>query len=80
MAAQISVCSIDPGALRSSDRDFKIEIGGMNGIRPLVVGVDYNVPTIDGDYMGRAYPRLYIMTPACMFSTDMARGQKLTSM
>lgn len=40
-----------------------IEIGGMNGIRPMVVSKDYNVPTIDGDYMGRAYPRLYIMTP-----------------
>ena len=31
----------------------------------MVAGVDYNVPTIDGDYMGRAYPRLYIMTPYC---------------
>ncbi|KXJ86069.1 hypothetical protein Micbo1qcDRAFT_219929, partial [Microdochium bolleyi] len=40
-----------------------IEIGGMNGLRPLVTGTDYNVPTIDGDYMGRAYPRLYLMTP-----------------
>jgi len=29
----------------------------------MVTGVDYNVPTIDGDYMGRAYPRLYLMTP-----------------
>ncbi|KAH7024574.1 uncharacterized protein B0I36DRAFT_416023 [Microdochium trichocladiopsis] len=40
-----------------------IEIGGMNGLRPLVTATDYNVPTIDGDYMGRAYPRLYLMTP-----------------
>lgn len=29
----------------------------------MVMGVDYNVPTVDGDFMGRAYPRLYIMTP-----------------
>lgn len=29
----------------------------------MVMGVDYKVPTVDGDYMGRAYPRLYIMTP-----------------
>ncbi|KAF4125452.1 N-methylhydantoinase A/oxoprolinase/acetone carboxylase, beta subunit [Geosmithia morbida] len=40
-----------------------IEIGGMNGIRPLLTALHYNVPTIDGDYMGRAYPRLYILTP-----------------
>lgn len=42
----------------------QIEIGGMNGIRPLLVGSQYGgVPTIDGDFMGRAYPRIYIMTP-----------------
>lgn len=35
----------------------------MNGIRPLVCAIDYKVPTVDGDYMGRAYPRLYIATP-----------------
>ncbi|KAK5957754.1 hypothetical protein OHC33_000943 [Knufia fluminis] len=40
-----------------------IEIGGMNGIRPLLTGIKYNVPTIDGDFMGRAYPRIYILTP-----------------
>lgn len=43
--------------------EIKIEIGGMNGIRPLLTGLHYNVPTVDGDFMGRAYPRLYIMTP-----------------
>ncbi|KAK7516897.1 uncharacterized protein IWZ02DRAFT_422916 [Phyllosticta citriasiana] len=40
-----------------------IEIGGMNGIRPMLNAIPYNVPTIDGDLMARAYPRLYIMTP-----------------
>ncbi|KAL1387424.1 hypothetical protein HDK64DRAFT_330579 [Phyllosticta capitalensis] len=40
-----------------------IEIGGMNGIRPMLNAIPYNVPTIDGDLMGRAYPRLYVMTP-----------------
>ncbi|KAK8154076.1 hypothetical protein BC567DRAFT_276983 [Phyllosticta citribraziliensis] len=40
-----------------------IEIGGMNGIRPMLNAIPNNVPTIDGDLMGRAYPRLYIMTP-----------------
>ena len=41
----------------------KIEIGDMNGIRPLITGLHYNVLTIDGDFMGRAYPRLYMLTP-----------------
>ena len=45
---------------------ISIEIGGMNGLRPLLTGLHYGVPTIDGDLMGRAYPRLYIMTP-CLF-------------
>ncbi|KKY24432.1 putative n-methylhydantoinase a acetone beta subunit [Phaeomoniella chlamydospora] len=40
-----------------------IEIGGMNGIRPLLTAIDYSVPTVDGDFMGRAYPRLYMLTP-----------------
>ncbi|KAK3076099.1 hypothetical protein LTS18_013925, partial [Coniosporium uncinatum] len=40
-----------------------LEIGGMNGIRPMVVGDHYKVPTIDGDFMGRAYPRIYLQTP-----------------
>lgn len=35
----------------------------MNGIRPMLNSIHYGVPTIDGDFMGRAYPRLYILTP-----------------
>jgi DUF917 family protein len=38
------------------------EIGGMNGLRPLLTSIHYDVPTIDGDYMGRAYPRIYHST------------------
>ena len=40
-----------------------IEIGGMNGIRPMLTGLHYDVPAIDGDFMGRAYPRIYLLTP-----------------
>ncbi|KAK5128089.1 hypothetical protein LTR85_005206 [Meristemomyces frigidus] len=43
-----------------------LEIGGMNAIRPLLTGIHYNVPTVDADFMGRAYPRLYIKTP-CLY-------------
>ncbi|RFU34899.1 hypothetical protein B7463_g1495, partial [Scytalidium lignicola] len=42
---------------------LSIEIGGMNGILPLMHAIHYKTPTIDGDLMGRAYPRLYILTP-----------------
>lgn len=29
----------------------------------MLTGIHYNVPAIDGDFMGRAYPRLYLLTP-----------------
>jgi DUF917 family protein len=34
----------------------------MNGLRPLLTSIHYDVATIDGDYMGRAYPRIYHST------------------
>ena len=41
------------------------EIGGGNGISPLVIGSSgtYNVPMVDGDLMGRAYPTFEKITP-----------------
>lgn len=37
----------------------------MNGIRPLLVANSYGgIPTIDGDHMGRAYPRIGMFTPS----------------
>ncbi|KIX01409.1 uncharacterized protein Z518_09135 [Rhinocladiella mackenziei CBS 650.93] len=57
-----ALLSCHPGVKMAAQ--IAIEIGGMNGIRPLLVGNSYNVPTIDGDFMGRAYPRIYIMTPS----------------
>ncbi|RSL59960.1 hypothetical protein CEP54_007019 [Fusarium duplospermum] len=45
-----------PGALIAD------EIGGMNDLRPLLTSIHYDVATIDGDYMGRAYPRIYHST------------------
>lgn len=35
----------------------------MNGIRPMLTGLHYDTPRVDGDYMGRAYPCLYLATP-----------------
>ncbi len=48
-----------------TDHVLQLEIGGMNGIRPLLVANSYGgIPTIDGDHMGRAYPRIGLDTPA----------------
>lgn len=40
-----------------------IEIGGMNAIRPILTGLNYGVPALDGDFVCRAYPRGYMLTP-----------------
>ncbi|MDB4895143.1 MAG: hypothetical protein JWN15_1405, partial [Firmicutes bacterium] len=44
--------------------DFVIagEIGGANGIMPLVVGAQTGLPVVDGDPMGRAFPELQMDT------------------
>ncbi|KAF3764075.1 putative hydantoinase/oxoprolinase [Cryphonectria parasitica EP155] len=38
------------------------EIGGGNGMSPFATGVHYDIPVIDGDAMGRAYPTMYHAT------------------
>ncbi|KAH9844578.1 Hydantoin utilization protein A [Teratosphaeria destructans] len=57
-----------------------LEIGGMNALRPLLTAHHYGgIPTVDADFMGRAYPRLYIMTPHlydfCLCPATQADGQ-----
>ncbi|KAF2138170.1 uncharacterized protein K452DRAFT_234708 [Aplosporella prunicola CBS 121167] len=44
------------------DALFLDEIGGGNGLSAFPTGVEYNVPVIDGDAMGRAYPTMYHAT------------------
>lgn len=34
------------------------EVGGGNGVEPLVVGARLGLPVVDGDLMGRAFPEL----------------------
>ncbi|PNY21208.1 Hydantoin utilization protein A [Tolypocladium capitatum] len=38
---------------------FSPEIGGGNGMSAFPVGVHFDVPIVDGDGMGRAYPTMY---------------------
>ncbi|KAG7089932.1 hypothetical protein E1B28_011563 [Marasmius oreades] len=42
-----------------------LEIGGGNGLQGLILGAstNMNIPTIDGDWMGRAYPVAWQITP-----------------
>ncbi|KAB5551244.1 hypothetical protein GE09DRAFT_167168 [Coniochaeta sp. 2T2.1] len=42
-----------------------IEIGGMNGLQSMILGASSNmdVPALDADYMGRAYPTKWQTTP-----------------
>jgi DUF917 family protein len=36
------------------------EVGGGNGLEPLVVGSRLGLPVVDGDLMGRAFPELQV--------------------
>ncbi|KXH37468.1 hypothetical protein CSIM01_06236 [Colletotrichum simmondsii] len=44
---------------------ISLEIGGGNGLQGLILGASTNldIPTIDGDWMGRAYPISHQTTP-----------------
>lgn len=39
------------------------EIGGANSIEPLTVGAELNIPIVDADGMGRAFPELQMFLP-----------------
>lgn len=42
-----------------------LEIGSGNGLQGLIIGASSNmdIPTVDGDWMGRAYPVSWQTTP-----------------
>ena len=51
---------------RSFDAIVGLEIGGANGLEPLLVGSSkyFNRPVVDADFMGRAYPTYWQTTLA----------------
>lgn len=51
---------------KSFDAVMGLEIGGANGLEPMLVGSSkfFNAPVIDGDWMGRAYPTYWQTTLA----------------
>ncbi|KUJ17772.1 putative Hydantoinase/oxoprolinase [Mollisia scopiformis] len=54
----------------SFDVAMSLEIGGANGLQPLLVGSSkvFDRPTVDADWMGRAYPT-YWQTTLCVYTS-----------
>ncbi|KAJ7498462.1 hypothetical protein FB451DRAFT_1161203, partial [Mycena latifolia] len=50
------------------DAVLALEIGGGNGLQGMLLGAsnNLNVPTVDGDWMGRAYPVSWQITPVVL--------------
>ena len=49
---------------RKFDAVMSVEIGGGNGVRPLMVAAHLGVPVVDSDTMGRAYPEAQMSSVA----------------
>ncbi len=45
------------------DAVMSCEIGGANGLEPLAIAARIELPVVDADFMGRAFPELQV----CMF-------------
>ncbi|GAO46632.1 hypothetical protein SAICODRAFT_97302 [Saitoella complicata NRRL Y-17804] len=54
--------------LEDFDAAMGLEIGGGNGLQPLIIGSSryFNRPVVDADLMGRAYPTYY-QTTICVY-------------
>lgn len=50
---------------KKPDAVIPLEIGGGNGLQGLIIGASsaLDIPAIDGDWMGRAYPVSWQTTP-----------------
>ncbi|THH04846.1 hypothetical protein EW145_g5222 [Phellinidium pouzarii] len=58
-------------ALISIMKHFRDEIGGKNGLEPMLLAArnEFDLPVIDGDLMGRAYPKLNQIIP-CIYKEN----------
>ncbi|KAL1604045.1 hypothetical protein SLS60_005637 [Paraconiothyrium brasiliense] len=63
MDAQVHMYKLFPGG--RATHIIPLEIGGSNGLQGLVLGAssNMNIPCVDGDWMGRAYPTKWQTTP-----------------
>lgn len=64
MEAQEELAKILPAEKRATHM-IALEIGGGNGLQGMILGASTNmdVPVVDGDWMGRAYPTKWQTTP-----------------
>lgn len=64
MEAQTELANILPREKRATHM-IALEIGGSNGLQGMILGASTNmdVPVVDGDWMGRAYPTKWQTTP-----------------
>lgn len=64
MEAQHELAAITPPDKRPT-HVIALEIGGGNGLQGMILGASSNMdlPTVDGDWMGRAYPTKWQTTP-----------------
>lgn len=46
------------------DAVMSVEIGGGNGLQPLMVAAHLGIPVVDADFMGRAYPEAQMTSSA----------------
>ncbi|WP_434360486.1 DUF917 domain-containing protein [Parasalinivibrio latis] len=47
---------------RKVDAIISVEIGGANGIKPMTAAAQLDIPIVDGDGMGRAFPEMQMTT------------------
>lgn len=64
MQSQHELAAILPKAQRATHM-IALEIGGGNGLQGMILGASSNmdIPVVDGDWMGRAYPTKWQTTP-----------------
>ncbi|VDB99599.1 unnamed protein product [Peniophora sp. CBMAI 1063] len=65
-----SQCAVWDAIGSQPDAVITLEIGGMNGLQAFLLGAsaNMNVPVVDGDFMGRAYPTAWQVTPVVLGS------------
>ncbi|CAH1790677.1 unnamed protein product, partial [Owenia fusiformis] len=54
---------LKPGSTGDIVALMAVEIGGVNSTEPLISGAELNIPVVDCDGMGRAFPELQMYTP-----------------
>ena len=62
--ATLAVKELEKILGKKCDALVSIEIGGVNGVTPLIPAAQLHLPLVDGDMMGRAFPELQMSVPS----------------